>query len=57
MANFYDGEKNSKVSIDELISIFYDEAFFLTDDKDTAYAIARDALIDFVINNGDYAVA
>lgn len=57
MAQFNVDNKEMKISIDELTSMFYGEYFIKTDDEDNNLLFAKVVIADFLLNNAKYASA
>jgi len=57
MAQFNVDNKEMKITIDELTSMFYGEYFIKSDDEDNYMIFAKVVIADFILNNAKYASA
>ena len=57
MAQFNVDNKELKITIDELTSMFYGEYFIKSDDEDNYMIFAKVVIADFILNNAKYASA
>ncbi len=57
MAQFNVDNKEMKITIDELTSMFYGEYFIEIDDEDNNMLFAKVVIADFILNNAKYASA
>lgn len=57
MAQFNVDDKEMKITIDELTSMFYGEYFIEIDDEDNNMLFAKVVIADFILNNAKYASA
>ena len=57
MAQFNVDNKEMKITIDELTSMFYGEYFIKSGDEDNNLLFAKVVIADFLLNNAKYASA
>jgi hypothetical protein len=57
MAQFNSDDRDIKITVDELKSMFYGEYFVSSVEEEDNFFVAKIVIADFLLNNANYATA